>query len=505
MTGYFPYQGVQTENDRINEIIIEGANTVLSDVKVLEKEINKFKKSERLKWMNLGRNYYDGEQDITKRERKVIGKSGRLEKVDNLPNNKVLDNQYAKLVDQKVNYQLGKPLTIETDNKDYSKHLKEIFNRRFHRTLRNLGKDALNGGISYLHPYYNEHNELLFRHFKSNETLVFWKDADRTEVEAFVHMYHVNEYEGDKKITKEYADLYSKNGVTSYVWSNGKLIEHVEKEPSPYLKVTTEDGVEQPMNWERIPLIPFRFNAEEKPLIKRVKSLQDGINTMLSDFQNNMEEDSRSTILILHNYDGQDLGEFRRNLSIYGAVKVRSADGAKGGVETLQVEVNKDNYESIIKLFKKALIENGRGYDAKDERMSNNPNQMNIQSMYSDIELDANGIETEFQASFEELLWFINVHLSNTGKGDYESEEVKFIFNRDTLVNESEVIESLSKSTDLSLETRISQHPYVDDVHRELDRIRRDQKEQMDMYDNYEQTFQKMSINTQNSSKEKVE
>ena len=41
---------------------------------------------------------------------------------------------------------------------------------------------------------------------------------------------------------------------------------------------------------------------------------------------------------------------------------------------------------------------------------------MNIQSMYSDIDLDANGMETEFQAAFEELLWFVNVHLANTGK-----------------------------------------------------------------------------------------
>ncbi|MCK1996941.1 phage portal protein [Psychrobacillus psychrodurans] len=75
-----------------------------------------------------------------------------------------------------------------------------------------------------------------------------------------------------------------------------------------------------------------------------------------------------------------------------------------------------------------ALIENGRGYDPKDERMANNSNQMNIQSMYSDIDLDANEIETEFQASFEELLWFVNINLANTNQGDYESEEVNVIF-----------------------------------------------------------------------------
>ncbi|MEK4082696.1 phage portal protein [Psychrobacillus sp. FSL K6-1415] len=73
-------------------------------------------------------------------------------------------------------------------------------------------------------------------------------------------------------------------------------------------------------------------------------------------------------------------------------------------------------------------MENGRGYDPKDERMANNSNQMNIQSMYSDIDLDANEIETEFQASFEELLWFVNINLANTNQGDYESEEVNVIF-----------------------------------------------------------------------------
>lgn len=29
------------------------------------------------------------------------------------------------------------------------------------------------------------------------------------------------------------------------------------------------------------------------------------------------------------------------------------------------------------------------GFDAKDDRLSGNPNQMNIQSMYSDIDTDA--------------------------------------------------------------------------------------------------------------------
>ena len=80
-----------------------------------------------------------------------------------------------------------------------------------------------------------------------------------------------------------------------------------------------------------------------------------------------------------------------------------------------------------MELLKKALINNARGYDAKDDRMGNNPNQMNIQSMYSDIDLDANGMETEFQAAFEELLWFINQDLANKGKGDFEEKMADYM------------------------------------------------------------------------------
>ena len=193
---------------------------------------------------------------------------------------------------------------------------------------------------------------------------------------------------------------------------------------------------------------------------------------MLSDFENGMQEDTRNTILVLKNYDGTNLGEFRRNLATFGAVKVRYDGETKGGVETLEITVNSENYKAILEIFKKAIIENGMGYDAKDDRLSGNPNQMNIQSMYSDIDLDANDMETELQAAFEDVLWFVNAYLSNSGYGDFEGEEVNIIFNRDILINESEAIDNCAKSVGiLSDETIIGMHPWVDDVQKEMDRL----------------------------------
>jgi SPP1 family phage portal protein len=196
-----------------------------------------------------------------------------------------------------------------------------------------------------------------------------------------------------------------------------------------------------------------------------------------------MEEDTRNTILVLMNYDGQNLGEFRRNLAQYGAVKVKTVDGSGGDLKTLQIEVNSENYKAILEIFKKAIIENAMGYDAKDDRLAGNPNQMNIQSMYSDIDLDANGMETEYQAAFEELLWFINCHFANMGIGDFEGEEVDIIFNRDMLISESEIIANCQASVGLlSDETIIAQHPWVDDPQAELERVKKQREENMEQY-----------------------
>ena len=110
--------------------------------------------------------------------------------------------------------------------------------------------------------------------------------------------------------------------------------------------------------------------------------------------------------------------------------------------------------------------------------MSNNPNQMNIQSMYADIDLDANNMETEFQASFEQLLWFVNVHLRKD-----KDPTLEVIFDRDVLVNEGQTIENIAKSVGIiSEETLVSMHPFVVDPKAELERMKKEKEEKINQY-----------------------
>ena len=410
----------------------------MTDKRFLELEITAWLASPERKRQINGELYYDGKQAVLGRKRMALDDDGHVVELKHLPNNRMVNHQYAKMVDQKTNYSFGRP--------------------------------------------YYEAGELAFKRFPADEVLPFWADADHTILDAAVHVYMVQEYDETEQ-TKEVVkvEVMHGGGVDCFIRKDdGTLIPDDYARSGPYITETDEDsGEAKTYNWERIPLVCFKSSHHELPLLSRVKCLQDAYNDVLSNFANQMEEDVHNTILVIRNYDGEDLGRFRHNLATYGAIKVRSYENTEGGVDTLTLEVNAENFKTLLALLKDAIIENACGYDAKDQRMSGNPNQMNIQSMYSDIDLDANGIETEFQAAFEELLWFVNKHLANTSKGSFEGTEVKIIFDRDVLINETEAINNCKASVGiLSNETIVKMHPWVTDPEEELKRLKEEKEEE---------------------------
>lgn len=459
------------------------------DIRYLENVLRKWLDSPLRNEQLLAEKYYDGDHDILRREKKVIGADGQLITINNVANNKLVDNQYRKLVDQKTNYALGKPLTIATEDDEYLKLLGKVFTKKVHRQFRTLAQYAVDGAISWLYPYYNERGELKFDVFPSHEICPLWKDKAHTELDG-VMRYYAEEIFDDKggTVTHYHVDVYTIHGISHFYWRGASLVP-TENPHSDYICFNGKW-----YNWDRLPMIPFKYNSKEIPLIRNVKSLQDSLNQVLSDFQNNMEEDPRTTILVLKNYDGTNIPEFRQNLATYGVIKVTTVDGVQGGVDTLNVEVNAANYQAILMQLKRAIVENGRGFDAKEERMDGDPNQMNIESMYTDIDLDVNGMETEFQAGFEELKWFIDQYLIQTGNPDYTEEDVEFVFNRDIFINEDAKIENCVKSKGIiSDKTILARHPWVTNVKHELQQIEEDKQAELD---EMEATMQIQAKNT---------
>jgi hypothetical protein len=87
-------------------------------------------------------------------------------------------------------------------------------------------------------------------------------------------------------------------------------------------------------------------------------------------------------------------------------------------------------------------------------------------------------METEFQASLEQLRWFIDTHLYNSTEVDYSGEDVEFIFNKDMPIDETAIITAIKDSIGiLSDETLVAQHPWVTDLVEELKRIKKQKEE----------------------------
>ena len=200
-----------TETKRINNIIKEGEG--LTDEEYIVKEINRFLASQRRKEMIDGEKYYAGAHDILKRKRQVIGEDGELEDVDNLPNNRIVDNQYQNAVDKKNNYLLGQPFSIQTQNETYLSILQEIFNARFRLLLKNAGEDSLNCGLGWILVHYDEEGKLSFKRLKPYKLIPGWKDSEHTKLDYAIRIYETIYVQKTKESIIQHVELYAPEGI----------------------------------------------------------------------------------------------------------------------------------------------------------------------------------------------------------------------------------------------------------------------------------------------------
>lgn len=464
--------------------IKQGAMAAMSMEDIIRLEITNWLSSPERDLMITGQKYYCGDSDILNRIRTVIGDGGQEIAISNLANNKLVHNFARKLVDQKIGYMLSKPLSVQTNNEIYQQTLNEILDKSFLRILMNIGKEAINKGKAWLHIYYDEEGNLSFKKIPSEEIIPLWKDAAHTELDAVIRIYDIEAYEGTQKTIIHKVEFWDASGVQRYIYNGGNLLPDIEAgEFTSHFIIIDDQGNEQGYNWERIPFVCFKYNDEEIPLIKFVKSLVDDYDKQASDNSNNLE-DLPNSIYVIKNYDGTDLGEFRRNLSVFRAVKVTD----EGGVDTLSIDFNVDAFKTHMDMLRKDIYEFGRGVDTQSEKFGGDKSGVALKFLYADLDMDCNIIETEFQASLEQLRWFIDQHITNTTGQDFSDEAVDFIFNRDIIINETDAIQNARASVGLiSDETIVANHPWVTNVQEELERIRKERQAGIDAYQALEQ------------------
>lgn len=438
--------------------------------KIINKILNDYRSSKDYEEIVNSYEYYNNRQEILYKKRLGIGEvKGTREVIENLPNNKIMRNQYAVLVDQKKNYLLTRPIGVSSENKSYQEKLQEeLFDFKFHKLIKSVGRDSLLANMGYIYPYIDKEGNFKLMKFDPLEIIPIWEDKLHTWLQGFIRFYKTVDYEDHETEIVEYYHMW---GIDRYEEVNGEL---VLREQEPYFMIGDEIG-----NWGRIPLIYFRMDEQEQPLLNRVKALQDAINSILSRFMDTMDEDSRNTILVLKNIGGhneQDLKRIRREINRSGIIAFSSnPQTGNADVSTLSVDIDITNYETVLEILIRSLIEVGRGVDTNSELFQKAVNQMTIQSLYTNIDLDANEMETEYKVSLDILLYFYNYY-----KG-YDHQDVKFTFDRNILINETATIENAQKSIGvISNRTIMRHHPWVEDIAEEEKQVAKEMKEESD-------------------------
>ena len=450
--------------------------------------INEWNSDAKYKEMLVAQRYYTNENDIVNRKRYYIDRKGVRQEAVNLSNSKLVHPFMRKLTNQKVNHLLGKELSLQCDNQKFSEFLSSYFDIKFLAMLKRIGKDAIVNGITWAQAYYDANGILKFKRHPSHEIKAFWADADHTTLDAIIRRYEITEYLPDgvkKDVTK--IEYYTSEGVWYYILGDkglkddpdrgGDVKGHfivqqdmLDKDSNPLLDEYGEPIVEKIQAvWDRVPFIPFKYNSDEISLLRWIKPMVDDYDLNTSETSNNLM-DIPNSIKVVKGYDGTDKNEWSQNLAIFRTAFV----GEGGDLKSLETKLDVAAIDSHLDRLRKDIYEAGNGVDTQEVSLGN-ASGVALRFRYVDLTSDVGDMALEFSAALKEALWFIKVDLLNKGFGDFMNEEVEIVFNTDSIVNETEVIEDAMNSVGLiSDETIVANHPWVTDTKAEIDRIKKE-------------------------------
>lgn len=454
--------------------------------------LTEFQQSQLYKDMQKAEEYYKGTHDILEKKRYYIDRNGVQREEDKLANNKLIHPYFTKLVNQKVSYLLGKEFTLQVDEKDaqavkFRDECSRYFDKKFMRKLKSVGRHAIINGISWVQVYYNEQGKLSFKRIPSREVIPFWHDAEHTELDAILRFYSIIEYKANaqkEEVLK--VEYYTTEGVWYYEVRQGKLVmdeARVSKE-QPFighfqLQTKDKDGndVVEERVWNKIPFVAFKYNDEEISLLNFVKTLIDNYDRTTSDTAD-VIEDVPNAVRVIRGYGGQDKGEFSQNLATYRNIFVDE----NGGVDQLTSQADTTCTEAHLTRLKEDIYDAGNGVNIQKEELGSTSG-VALKIRYADLDADCMSMASNFQSSIEELCWFIQIDMMNElPDTDFEEVEFDVIFNTDSLINESDVINDCKNSVGIiSDETIMANHPWVTDLQDELDRMAAQKEADLEM------------------------
>ena len=454
------YPNTPTHTEELTKIIND--NTPL-EKDTIKKYIDEFDTSK----MNEGDDYYFKRNKITTRPIYKYTKEGAKVIDHEATNNKLASGWHKLLVDQKAGYLVGDTVTIGYKGDTDIQPLIDLVGDDFHDALPQLVKNASNRGKEWLHRYITPEGDLDFIVVAAQEFIPIYDNSKHKRLEGGIRFYSLDHDDIIK------VELWDSKQVTYYEMINGQihLDANEEENPAPHFKYG-----EQGYSWEKTPFVEFKNNDEAISDLTFYKDFIDVYDRLMSDSANTLEE-IQEFLYVIRGYEGTDMDEAVTNLKRYKGAAV----SGEGGIEILQGEMPMQSLNSYLDRLKDDIFQFGQAVDVNADKFGNSPSGIALKFLFSLLDMKANVMERKFTRALKEFMWFVTEYASMTGVGDYDPNQITFTFNKSMLMNDAEQVQILMNSPELSIKTKLENHPMVSDPDNEMKRREEDMQNSVDL------------------------
>ena len=455
-----------TQSELIKKILKIKEVPTLS--KILEEIIEDDKESQYKKDMQTSLNYFKNNNDILtggisqKNVKGTITEQYWREKL------KITNNFLQQIINEKVDYLLGKTPSITSENEQLIQRMNINTN-----ILQQTAEYTRLFGKAFWYVYVNENGELKYTLMDSRELIPIYEKGKLVNMIRYYKSYA----NGNAYMKVEF---YDENGYLTFNETKNGLVCEQEninninietgkidiQNSLPYFADTDRQGnTLRNRNFGKIPFIEFKSNFTATPQLNSIKMYIDNIDILLSDASVDIKT-FKEIYLQIAGFGGdfQDQSRVNDFFEIFRQYKALLVD-EQGSAEIKTIEIPYEAKNWLITTLENIMYRIANSPRKQmEEKLGNlsgtalkilqNPLRQSVSKMAISI---ADGIKEfgSFASDFYNL------------KGD-----VSVTFNYNEMTNNLETIQALAMSQGIiSKKTILENHPYVSDVEKELERL----------------------------------
>ena len=403
----------------------------------LTKLINQDLISEQKKEMKVSKRYYDKKHDILDYRLIYTDSDGRVHEEKNRSNIKIVYPFYTEIIDQKVNYLLGKQPEFKTENEQLAMLLKSYIDPDFYQLLDDLVEGASLKGFEGVYYWFDSTGKIHFE-IADSYNLIFLND-EFGELSQVIRHYTVKVDKNGKQETVQKAEVFNENGIHYFVKNKSGYVLDTTKElnPRPFKMLKQGDKVYKPTGPQQLPFLMMENNKQLTTDLNGIKDLIDNYDMNASSLSNNLQEFDYP-IYAVRGYEGDSLEHLVNNLQTKKTIGV----GTDGNLEVHQLDVKYEARKAKLDIDKEAIYRFSMSFDSTANQSGDRAlTNIGIRSRYTLLDIKANKTETRLRKVLNQMLMLILENIKELTGYSFDITEIEVVFHRSAMTNELEVAE----------------------------------------------------------------